>query len=608
MKIDLSRFSGRYRQETRDNLAQFDVMISKLESDSQADSADRNTFIREMMRLIHAIKGGARMLGFAAINQLCHATEEMLISLKDRSEIVKYDIDLIVEARKGIDRLLLQTHGEADTTPQKPVWLDRLIGQLISGEGNINNKEGQSSELAKKSNLKAEESSGTETPWKADSWRDATVRVDVNSIDDLLYYGRELTQALDGLRKGQLQIAAIREKLEGTVSSRRKSDVTAMGLTIGEADALLRSLTKTAYYLRDKIAEVDRNVRQIDSGAVELRMRPIAELFETIPLQVRDLSRSLGKEVDVELSGESVRLDGRIVELLREPLLHIIRNAVDHGIENPEVRKSSGKTPRGRVTLGAYENAGWARIVIADDGAGIEPDVLWNRAILLGIVDRDDPRGGDQKSITNLLFDDRFTSRVSASDVSGRGVGLGAVKRRLQELRGNVTIESIPGMGTRFILLMPTSLSSQHVLVTSIHFKGEQRFYAFPTAMIKGTSRFEPTLEDSIDNNGGDSEGETIRSVSLSGLLGGKRSRPISGENYLVHCSDGNNSAAFAVEQIVAEIEIIIEPLPQIARSAEIIAGAAPLTADEIALVLNIPTILTYAASSATWEYHKVEY
>ena len=580
-----------------------DVVISRIETDQRADLPERDASIREMMRLIHAIKGGARMLGFAAINQLCHSTEEMLIRLKDGNEIARRDIDLIIEARKGIDRLLSQTHEEADSPQKIPVWLERLLEQLVSDKQLPPNSENSPNSQNRSSR---EGNSDPASIPKNNSWRDATVRVDVDSIDDLLYYGRELTQALDGMRKSQSMIDNIRRQLETTLNQRRNSGNSDIGLTFGEADLLVRSLAKMSYNLREKIAEVDRNVRQIDSGAVELRMRPIAELFETIPLQVRDLSRSLGKEVDVEFSGESVRLDGRIVELLREPLLHLIRNALDHGLENTGMRVSQGKSPRGRVTLGAHENAGWARVIIADDGAGIETEALWNRAIELKIIDKDERKPDDLKSIFNLLFDDRFTSRIAANDVSGRGVGLAAVKRRLQELRGSVAVESIPGMGTKFTLLMPTSLSSQHVLVTAIRLNGEQRFYAFPTAMIKGTSRWDHGLEEILEGSNLQSNSETIQAFSLSEMLAGNRTKPSLNENYLILCSDGNFSAAFAVEQIVAEIEIIIEPLPHIARSADTIAGTAPLTSDEIALVINIPAILSIALSSTNWEQHFV--
>lgn len=441
----------------------------------------------------------------------------------------------------------------------------------------------------------------SETEASTTEWRETTVRVDVDTIDDLLYYGRELTQALDGLRRAQGQVERLRSQLDGRLQAQRLAMNSEIGLSVGEADDLLRLLTITALNLREGIAEVDRNIRQIDSGAVELRMRPIAELFETIPLQVRDLAKSLGKEVDTDFAGETVRFDGRIVELLREPMLHIIRNALDHGIEPPAERTAQGKSPRGRLTIGAFESAGWARVVIADDGRGVEPNAILERAAELGLACPAgvSPAVFDLKQTYRFLFNDRFTSRRGATDVSGRGVGLAAVKRRLQELRGDVSVESVPGMGARFTLLMPTSLSSQRMLVAATRIADGRRFVAFPTAMVKETSRQDLAFEQILLGDASPTGAEMVRIFSLAGLLGGRRRPPGRGEDYLVHCSDGLRSAALAVEEVVAETEVVIEPLPHVARSAELIAGAAPLTSEDIVLVINVPSLLTFALSLA---------
>lgn len=279
MKIDLSRFSGRFRQETRENLSQLDTVISQLDSSQGSDSSFHDSNIREMMRLVHAIKGGARMLGFSSINLLCHSTEEFIISLKEKSEISRNEIDLIVESRKAIERLLNLDIESSESPRKEPLWLKAFLDRISD----------RNSAYSSDSSAQAPRvSESTESPtheeqsssWKGGNWRDSTVRVDVDSIDDLLYYGRELTQALDGLRKSQIQIDLIREQLEATINQRRVAQNSTFGLTISESDMLLRSLTKSSFSLRNKIAEVDRSVRQIDSGAVELRMRPISECLK----------------------------------------------------------------------------------------------------------------------------------------------------------------------------------------------------------------------------------------------------------------------------------------------------------------------------------------
>lgn len=590
MKIDLTRFAGRFRQETRDNLALLDAAVGQLDSAiRQGESPDEA--LREMMRLAHAIKGAARMLGFAHINKLCHALEEMLIACRSTGVVSVGQTDLIVDARKGIERLLafdVQPSGEESPEPQ---WMTRLLEELQTGAS------GASTEVKRTDPpipAPPQEPSAESNPPPAsplESFRQSTVRVNVDTIDDLLYYGRELTQALEGLHKAQLGVERIRQDMETAAARAGRSGE---GVSAVEVEEFSRRLLGMSLGLRERIAEVDRNVRQIDSGAVELRMRPIAELFETIPLQVRELGKTLGKEVDVDFAGEGVRLDGRIVELLREPLLHLIRNALDHGVESPEIREQAGKTPEGRLTIGAYENAGWARVVIADDGKGIDLTEVWARAAELGLTDNPVPNDSDLKKGYRFLFDDHFTSRRGASDISGRGVGLAAVKRRLQELRGDVTVESSPGLGSRFTLSMPSSLSSQRILVTTLRIGGEVLFIAFPTAMVRGT------MNRSINSGGRNAAaielGDYSRALSLSALLDGRTEDPAERELYLVFCTDGLKVGVFAVDQIIAETEVVIEPLPHVARSSEIIAGAAPLTSDDIIFVLNVPTLLNLAA------------
>lgn len=597
MKIDLTRFAERFRQETRDNLSLLDAAIVQLDA-AIREKYPPDDILREMMRLAHAVKGAARMLGFSGINRLCHNLEEMLIALRSQGDIAPWQIDLVVDARKGVEKLLsLNADGKLETG-EEPVWLSELTDSLKRGVTGIP-LAGETIEHAPVSAKSSEPDIPIVAPSQVDLARQSTVRVNVDTIDDLLYYGRELTQALDGLHKFHKEIDSIRIDLQTATDDSKQEGTQSEALT-EEGERITNKLLFLSINLRERIAEVDRSVRQIDNGAVELRMRPISELFETIPLQARELGKTLGKEVLVEFSGEDVRLDGRIVELLREPIVHIIRNALDHGIEAPEVRNRLEKSTTGRLSVGAFENAGWARVVISDDGRGINLNEVWLRAVELGLAENSAPPESEIKKGYRFLFDDRFTSRRGATDISGRGVGLAAVKRRLQELRGDVTVESEFGMGAKFTLSMPSSLSSQRILVTSITMPTGRLFVAFPTAMVRETAHRDTGLETHSDE--GEFSAIESQPLSLSNFLTGIHSVPQQSEIYMVLCTDGQRTGAFAVDQIVAETEVVIQPLPHIARSSEIIAGAAPLTSDEIIFVLNIPTLLNQTISKRTME------
>ncbi|MFH0765859.1 MAG: ATP-binding protein [Calditrichota bacterium] len=591
MKLDLSRFADKFRLETRDNLARFDASLTRLERFRAEGGDEFDAAAQELPRIVHAIKGAARMLGFQGINNLCHSLEELLIAIRAAGRAQANTIDLVVETRRAVERLLSLPPEATEAQGVPYDWLTNLHARLK------NSAQGIPVEPVLPASEKPTPPPGsdktTELIAPSLDWRDTTVRVDVDAIDDILLFGRELGQALEALRQAQNGLERLRRSLDERIDQPGERYSNPERLMTEDAE-IGRQLSRINYILRDRIAEVDRQVRLIDAGAVELRMRPIQELYETIPLQVRDLAQTLKKEVVVNLTGGNVRLDGRIIDMLGEPLVHIIRNHVDHGLESPEERVREGKSREGQLFISAKENAGWVRIMVADDGRGIDLAQVWARAYELGLAPTPKPEADRLRDGFQFLFSDRFTSRKGASDISGRGVGLNAVKKRLQELRGDVQIESDVGLGTRIILTIPTSLSSQRILVTSYDLpdKGAM-FVGIPTAMVRAAGRLDSGLID------GDSDAWTkAAAISLRRLLTGNGATPPSEpERYGVEITDGFQSKVVAVRRIVAETEAVIEPLPALVHSAELIAGAAPVTSEQIMLILNVPRALQRMAA-----------
>ncbi len=591
MKLDLSRFIGKYRQETRDNLNIFDAILIKLESSGSVEGEQFEGVINDLLRVTHSMKGGARMLGLKSINELCHNLEEFIISIRSEGRVTQSYIDLIVECRKSIENLLISASDTTEPSADLPIWLQDLIVKLTTAKDQITSLPKEPSPVAEKLGQPVEEpKTRVEPPKIAADWRDTSVRVDVEAIDDILHYGYEMSHSIVGLKKTQDRLDEIRAELDAKLD---RMDEKYQKLDKDDLVKVLQDLTMITYNLRERIAEIDRNVRQIDSNASELRMRPLSELFATIPLQVRELTRGLNKEVDVEWTGESVRLDGQIVELLKEPLLHIIRNAIDHGIETTEDREKIGKPRRGKLMISAFENAGWSRIIISDDGKGIDLHSVWKQAKKLGLT-KEQPSLDNLNVGYNFLFDDRFTSKSSATDVSGRGVGMAVVKRRMQELRGEVFIESKLGYGTKIILSMPTSLSSQRALIVQSRYDHNAAYFGIPTALIKEIVNLRRT--SLTPENPTIFSSEVCQPLSLSQIIVGKIASPMDFEDYAILCSDETNVGAFAVERIVAETEVEVHSLPEIARQAGLIAGASVLTTEELMLILNVPAILNMIA------------
>lgn len=588
MKIDLSRFADKFRAETRDNLTLFDGSLLTLEQFADKGGSGFDEAVRELMRIAHAIKGAARMIGFHPINSLCHALEELLIALRAHGKANQASLNLILQSRRSINKLLNLEPNTDLTNYRDYDWLTELQNNLrsVSLDDDLEPQPISKIQKTDKDNTNLVSSPIT-------NWRDTTVRVDIEDIDHLLLFGRELAQALENLNNYISKLENIQHQLEDRLS--QKSRYNDPEVIIQEDNDIGSTLHKTVLLLRESLADVDRYVRQIDSGAVELRMHPLRELYETLPLQVRDLAQSLKKEARLITYDEAVRLDSRIIDLLNEPLIHIIRNAMDHGLESPEERQHIGKSPQGTITLRAQENAGWVKITIEDDGRGVDLENVWKKAYSLGIVSDADHRSRTIAEIFQLLFDDRFTSKEGASDISGRGVGLSAVRRRISELRGSVSIESDVGKGTRIILTFPTSLSSQRILVTAIALPNDEpMIVGIPTAMVKAAGKKTKDLNETIDPHLRLLPEREIDQINLNHLFGGNGFlKNTSDFPYWALLDDGSCQGILPISAIIAETEAIIQPLPTLARQIDVIAGAAQLTADRIMLVLNVPQILT---------------
>jgi two-component system chemotaxis sensor kinase CheA len=320
-------------------------------------------------------------------------------------------------------------------------------------------------------------------------------------------------------------------------------------------------------------------------------MRPLEDLFHLLPGQVAELAESVGKKVRIDFAGGNIRLDGRIVEQLSEPLMHLIRNAVDHGLETPDQRQQAGKHAEGWIWIGALENAGWVRITVADDGCGIDLRQIWQRAAELNLTDILEPPPSLIKQGYQFLFDDRFSSRRKATSLSGRGVGLAAVKRRVQELQGDISVESEPGLVTRFILTIPESLSSRRQVIVALK-RGapDSGLLAIPLGMVQLVRRSNHTKPGNEDN---DNASQVMPVVSLAELFDGVEADPMKSDaDYELILSDGIRSVRAIVTDIVAEAEMVVEPLPGLIQPIPLIAGITVWSDDRILPVLNVPTLL----------------
>jgi len=346
----------------------------------------------------------------------------------------------------------------------------------------------------------------------------------------------------------------------------------------------------------EELALIETLVRDIQEHAMAFRAQPISSVFGRVPRLLRELGASTGKHVKLEVAGETTELDKTVIERLSEPMTHLIRNAVDHGIEPPEERCAAGKDPEGTLTLSAEQKAGRIIIRIADDGRGIDRERVLAKAIANGLVAPEAQLSDDE--INQLIFAPGFSTAAQVSNISGRGVGMDVVKQNVKELGGRITIESVPGKGTTFSLALPLTLAISDGMIVQV---GDQSLVIPLTHVIES---LRPTPADIKGIGTGaqvlNARGSFVPIVPLGVLTGahGARTNPCEGVLVLVE-TEGHGRAALLVDTISDQRQFVIKALDAHYRQIDSVAGATILGNGQVALIVDIDFIASSAARAA---------
>jgi len=345
----------------------------------------------------------------------------------------------------------------------------------------------------------------------------------------------------------------------------------------------------------EELALIETLVRDVQEHAMAFRAQPISSVFGRVPRLLRELGTSTGKHVKLEVAGETTELDKTVIERLSEPMTHLIRNAVDHGIEPPEERRAAGKDPEGTLTLSAEQKAGRIIIRIADDGRGIDRERVLAKAIANGLVAPDAQLSDDE--INLLIFAPGFSTAAQVSNISGRGVGMDVVKQNVKELGGRITIESTPGKGTTFSLALPLTLAISDGMIVQV---GDHSLVIPLTHVIES---LRPTPVD-VKGMGTraqmlNARGSFVPIVPLGPLTGAQNavSNPCEGVLVLVE-TEGHGRAALLVDAITDQRQFVIKALDAHYRQIESVAGATILGNGKVALIVDVDFIASTAARS----------
>ncbi|UGA57482.1 chemotaxis protein CheA [Vibrio sp. VB16] len=328
-------------------------------------------------------------------------------------------------------------------------------------------------------------------------------------------------------------------------------------------------------------------VGNIRDTALALRMVPIGETFSRFRRVVRDVSKELNKEIELEISGSETELDKTVVEKINDPLTHLIRNSLDHGIESPQARLDSGKSAQGKITLNAYHDSGHIVIQIIDDGAGLNKQKILDKAIEKGLVSRD-AKLSDQE-IYNLIFEAGLSTKQQASDLSGRGVGMDVVRRNIEALRGNVSIDSIDGKGTTITVHLPLTLA----IIDGFMVEADKERYIIPLDMVEECVEMNSS-EWKIDEvqHYVNLRGVAMPYLKLAEYFNPNKQITKNSRQSLVVVRTGDERAGFVVDELHGEQQTVIKPLGKIFENLEGLTGATVLGDGNVALILDVKNLM----------------
>ncbi len=392
--------------------------------------------------------------------------------------------------------------------------------------------------------------------------------------------------------------AASQQETTVRVATKRLDEIMNM---VGEL-VLVRNRLKTLESTRNDeelskvISSLDVVTGDLQMSAMRTRMQPIKKVFGRFPRVVRDLARSLNKDIKLEMEGEETDLDKNLVEALADPLVHLVRNSVDHGIEIPEIRKAAGKPTTGIIGLSAVQEGDHILLSITDDGAGMDADVLRQKAVEKGLMDEDAAARLDDSDCYNLIFSPGFSTKAEISDISGRGVGMDVVKTRISQLNGSIIVDSEKGKGSTINIKVPLTLAIMPTLMVKL----SDHIFALPLVNVSEIFNLDLSRTNVVDGKlVVQVRGKSIPLFYLREWLIPYDDSPIDkSAGFVVIVNIGTRHMGFVVDQLIGQEEVVIKPLGALLQGVSGLAGATITGDGRISLILDIQGLTSSYAQS----------
>lgn len=600
MSDEMDEIISEFVTEAEETLDRIDPLFVELENRGY----DKD-MLNEIFRGMHTLKGAAGFLGFQQIVDVAHRAESIMKRLRDNGiapsrglmDIILTSVDMLrvlighVKLRDGAEedisellaRLDIAMEGPLDEEPSSPAPAAPRVAPEAASVPHV--EESPASEAQSEPDVAAgmpeperaervevvepkkdvppppKPAAAEEPVQQASKEREvaATLRVDVSRIDKVMDLAGEIVLARNRL----LNLAA---KLESQYSG----------------DQSVESLLETTSFL-------DRVTSDLQLAVMKMRMQQIAKVFSKFPRMVRDLSRTLGKDIDLEIYGEETEVDKSVIENIGDPMVHIIRNSIDHGLEMNEEREAKGKPRNGRIIISAYQQGTQIVIEVTDDGRGIDVDAVKRKAVKNGLVSEDEAEKMSDEAAVNLIFLPGFSTKEVSTELSGRGVGMDVVKTNVAKLNGYVEVVTKKDIGSTFRISLPLTLAIMQAMMVRIG----SEYYSLPQSMIEETLRVKrQDIKDVTGQQVLTIRGKVLPLFVMSELLGVRSADAREQENsYVLVASVAERRFCIVVDELLGQEEVVLKAINGVESEECGILGATITGDGRVVLILDLAVI-----------------
>jgi two-component system, chemotaxis family, sensor kinase CheA len=562
MALDTAKFLARFSDEAREHCDRLNDGLLAMETGSHAPE-----ILAGLFRSAHTIKGSARMLKLVGIGELAHRMEDLLEALRDGRLTPSGELTALlfhaVEALAG-----MAAAARTGAQPEAPEALCAALVAAGTPEGKVQTPQPLLPVVP-------------EDPGEAPTAPEADyLRVQSDKLDDLIRLMGEIVSAHGRFRS---EVGRLGEAEH------------ALSRHLGRSEAS-QPLHKAVLEVVSAFALQEHQMAELQEATLRMRMLPLSMAFDPLRMTVHDLAREAGKEVDLVVAGGETELDRKIIEGLGDAFVHMIRNALDHGLETPEERIRLGKPPRGSIVLSAFYESGCVTIAMKDDGRGISLQKIREKALAKHLHDADTLAKMSRAELLSILFRPGFSTSPIITELSGRGVGMDVVRRTIvDELKGSVAIETEEGLSTTILLRLPMNLAIFPLFFVSV----QGRVCALmATSLVEVLAVPRSEIIRIVDRQALRLRNQLIPVEDLAGLVGLEASEP-GDEVKLAIVRDGEERLALIVEDLLGREERVVKPMPGNVKAIRLVCGATLEESNRVVCVLHAPELIRASTQRA---------